>query len=573
MSMPSVHATVGAPWAEGSVLHAGAVVMPWGDGATVHAGMSGYTPGPPPDGGVPTHPTAPVPREIAARQTYKTAHVVTVTDLRDDTPLDVLDLSIATDEDSVFWTVRGSGPGSLFDKLVAGEQPAQIEVTIDGQVWRFAIDTLSRSREFGATTASFAGRSLTVAASAPYEVDSNWVNDGVTTAAQTAAIANIYTGLEVVWKIDDWIIPDKIFSFSGTPLGVVRRLAEAVGAIVVSDRSEFRVTVSPRYPILPNEWPVSPPDVQIALDAVQAETYERADRPEYDGVYVSGQQGGVVGFVRLEGRAGATLHPLVTDLLLTEEPALRQRGAAILGASGGQARVSLTLPVLTGENEPGVLDLSQLVRVFDPAGTWYGLARSISVTVSSVGADPRVRQVVVLERHTKSMEGTYVPPEVVVVPPGVAEWHVEAGDPIGAAYYAGSAVAYDVELPVKCLSVERDGEDYSAPAATAEPRFDPPTAVAWFPVGGGEFAFAPVGGNTSVWGLVGGGEAPVLERVSGHEWRVTMGTLDYTVGTTQAFGELHIFGENPCHRLTVTLSTYVDDETPNIAGVQSELCW
>jgi|GEM_PF-3160749 len=407
--MPSVHIAVGAPWADGATIHASAPSIPWTDGATVHAGMSGYTPGSPPVGGSTTSPTAASVFEIAARQTYDAVHDCSLTDLRDDSTIDVFDLAIATDEDSVFWTLRASGAGSLYAKLTTGEQPAQIEAVIDGLVWRFAVDTVSRSREFGTDNVSFTGRSLTVAASSPYEVDSNWVNDGDTTAAQTAAIANIYTGLEVVWRLDDWIIPNQIFSFSGTPLGVVRRLAEAVGAVVASDRSEYRVTVSPRYPSLPNEWPVSPVDVQIAWEAVQAEAFERADRPEYDGVYVSGQQGGVVGFVRLAGCAGATPHPLVTDLLLTEAPALRQRGMAILGASGGQARVSLTLPVLTGAGEPGVLELNQLVRVLDPAGTWVGLVRSVSVSVADVATDPRVRQVVVLERHTKLLSGTYVP--------------------------------------------------------------------------------------------------------------------------------------------------------------------
>jgi hypothetical protein len=408
--MPSVHATLGAPWDDGATAHLAGFDMPWKDGVTVHAGMSTYTPGSPPGGGTPTGPTAASLFEIAARPTYNVVHEVSLTDLRDDTVLDVTDLAIAADEDSVFWTLRATGPGLLYAKLTSGAQPAQVEATIDGVAWRFAVDSVGRSRGFESDSVSFTGRSLTVAASSPYQVDSNWVNDGETTAAQMAAIANIYTGLEVVWMLDDWVIPDQIFTFTGTPLGVVRRVAEAVGAMVVSDRSEFRVVVTPRYPILPNEWPVAPVDVQIAFEAVQLEQFERADRPEYDGVYLSGQQGGATGFVRLAGTAGATLHPLVTDLLLTEEPALRQRGMAILGQSGGQARVSLTLPVLTGAGEPGVLDLNQIVRVLDPAGTWFGLVRSVSVSASSVEFDPRVRQVVVLERHTKLLTGTYIPP-------------------------------------------------------------------------------------------------------------------------------------------------------------------
>ena len=118
--------------------------------------MSAYVPGAPAAGGT---PTAPVPRsvlEIAPQQTYSAVHAISCEDLRDGAPLDVFDLAISTDEDSVFWTLRANGAGPLYAKLTTGDQPARIEVTIDGMVWRFAVDTVSRSREFGADSVSFA---------------------------------------------------------------------------------------------------------------------------------------------------------------------------------------------------------------------------------------------------------------------------------------------------------------------------------------------------------------------------------------------------------------------------------
>jgi len=410
--MLSVHVVVGSPWAEGASLISGGVALPWRDGATVHAGMSAYVPGAPAAGGTPTGPVPASVLRIDARQTYTVVHNVSVVDLRDAAALDVFDVSMSIDEDSALWTLRASGPGALYATLVGGEQPAQVEVTIDGLTWRFVVDSISRAREFGGTTATFAGRSLAVLAGAPYEAVQNWVNDGPSTGAQVAAVANIYTGLAVSWEVEDWLIPDRVFSFTGTPLAVVNRVAEAVGAVVQADRADYGVRVMPRYPRLPNEWAVTPPSVVVAFEAVVSEQFERADTPEYTGVYVSGQQQGAVGFVRLAGTAGANLHPLVTDPLLTEAPALRQRGEAILGASGGQARVTQVLPVLTGTGEPGVLSVGQLVRVLDPDAAWMGLVRAVSVAASSVDRDPRVRQSVVLERHTKDVDYTTRPPPV-----------------------------------------------------------------------------------------------------------------------------------------------------------------
>lgn len=566
--MPSVHAVVDVPWGDGSTLHMAGFGLPWRDGATVHAAPSGYTPGEPPEGGTPTAPTAPMMLRIDARPTYNVVHEATVVDLRDEALLDVFDVSMSIDEDSVFWTLRGSGPGALYAKLMGGEQPAQVEVTIDGIAWRYAIDSVSRSREFGVSTAAFTGRSLSVVASAPYQSDSNWVNDEVTTAAQMAAIANIYTGLEVIWLLDDWLIPEKIFTYAGTPLGVVRRIAEAVGAVVTSDRVGARVTVSPRYPVLPNEWAVSAPNVQLPFEVVQSEVFERVDRPEYDGVYVSGQQGGTVGFVRLEGTGGAVLHPLVTELLLTEEPALYQRGAAILGASGGQARVTLVLPVLAGEGEPGVLEINHLVRVLDPDGTWYGLVRAVSVSASGVQRDPRVRQTVILERHTKAVPGTVLEP-----PSDVTEWWVGgAGDQVGDPYYFYSDSVSAAEVEIRSMAVRRDGDGGEAVTVTASPSLSPPRSVMWEPAGGSPVAFAPVGGNTSVWGLPGAGEAPTLERVSDGVWRVTVGNWVYTPGLFEDFGVLRVFGDDPRYELAVSFYTSTDSyEFPRINVSQTYL--
>lgn len=400
--MPELHLTgPELPWGSGSALHAAGPELPWGYGITLHATPSAYTPGPPPGGGSPTGTVPVTPGAIiAARASYDVTHTMSVLDLRDGAALDVTSLSLGIDADSALWTLRASGSGSLYCKMMAGDQPAQIEVTLDGLQWVFAVDTVSRSRQAGQSNCDITGRSLAVAAGAPYAGDQNWVNDGPTTGAQLAAIANLYSGLDVSWEVEDWLIPDRVFSFSGTPLAVVLRVAEAIGAVVQADRSACKVRVMPRYLLLPNEWGTVAPDVEVAFEAVLSERFERADQPEYTGVYVSGQQQGAVGFVRLEGTSGAFLHPLVTDLLLTDEPALRQRGQAILGASGGQARVTLELPVLTGAGEPGVLSVGQLLRVLDPAAAWVGLVRAVQVQATL----PTVRQTVEVERHTKLLQ-------------------------------------------------------------------------------------------------------------------------------------------------------------------------
>jgi hypothetical protein len=67
--------------------------------------------------------------------------------------------------------------------------------------------------------------------------------------------------------------------------------------------------------------------VQIPLAAIVSDGWERADRPGY---------------------------------------AARQRGGSVLCAARAQARVTIDVPVLTGADEPGVIDVGKLIQVVEP---------------------------------------------------------------------------------------------------------------------------------------------------------------------------------------------------------------
>lgn len=409
--MPEIRATLTTSWRDGAALFTTPLTTSWREGVALWSLGGSYTPGPPPGDGTTTGSTAPVATySIPAAAGYTSAHDVHVTDLRSGDPLTVRSLSIATDEDSVVWTLRATTDAAAMATLMSGEQPAQLEVTIDGVAWRFVVESVSRSRSAPKTECTVLAYSLTKAAGAPLAATENWILSEDTTAAQIAALSVLYTGVRVDWHCTDWLIPAGIFSFSGTPLEVVRRIAETIGAVVQSDPYEPVLYVDPRYRVLPNEWPTVVPDVDLAIDVVLVEDYSRNDQPAYNGVYLSGQQSGELGFVRLAGTTGGYLHPLVTDQLLTDQLAIQQRGESILGASGEQANVTLTLPFVVGLGRPGAMRVGQLLRVLDPQGLWTGRVRSASIEY----ARPTVRQSVVVERHTAPVPGTVVVPETTV---------------------------------------------------------------------------------------------------------------------------------------------------------------
>jgi hypothetical protein len=409
--MPDVVQFCALPWQDGVAVIGGFVSLPWQDGDSVIGFGGAYVPHDPPAGSVPLTPTPAAPGAIiAARDVYDQVHTLAVIDERDETELEVSTASFNYDSGSMMWSLSAQGNESVRAKLIAGEQPAIVRVELNGgtDVWRFVVESVSRTRAHPTSSITIKGSSLSVLAGAPYRGDQTWTVDEETTAAQIATLANVYSGLEVQWEVPDWNIPARVFTFTGTPLAVVKRVADAVGAHVISDRAEMKVRVVPAYAVMPNEWSYVPPDVQLAVECIVSDAFERADQPPYNAVSLSGQQQGAIGFVRLEGTAGDMPAPLVTELLLTDDVAMQQRGMAILAAGGEQARETISLPVLYGTGEPGVLGMSQIIRVMDDE-PWHGMVRSVRVDINL----PTVRQSVVLERHTKLIPGTEIDESVL----------------------------------------------------------------------------------------------------------------------------------------------------------------
>lgn len=340
----------------------------------------------PPSGGI-----------VTSRSSYVTAHAVSIVRLPDLTPLPVRAFTIAADADSVDWQLQADGGETLLSLLApASGLPREVRVVADGLTFEFVVDTLRRTRAFGQRTASFTARSASVLLGEPYYPKTAWLNTAPRTAQQLCEEALQFTGVGLDWRVTDWLVPAGAWSFTGTPLAAIKRVADAIGAIVQSPRTGDSIIVAPRYPARPWLWGSTTPDVILPLDVFASEGYERQDQPAYEGVYVSGQAQGVLCLVKRTGTAPAVLLPMVTDPLITATEAAQQRGEALLGPAGPGALMSGSLPVLTGSGEPGVIDVNKLVRVDDPAGAWKGLVRSVRVSFDF--ASGVMRQDLTLER-------------------------------------------------------------------------------------------------------------------------------------------------------------------------------
>jgi hypothetical protein len=334
------------------------------------------------------------PVYIIEKRVYMTVNSFQATTLSDNLPLPFYGMSIQADAGSFGWTFSAAGPQELMERLSpVGGAPVEIGVVLNGLTWKFGIEGVQRNRSFGEVSVSVTGRSLTMLAGDPYNEAGVFTNLSQINAQQQATNLLDTTGVSLDWNLDDWLLPASSFSFQGTPLAGIQNILEVAGGILQSHRVNKTLIAQPYYPTMPWEWATTDPDIELPLAVVTTESFQRADQPNYRGMYVVGndQQFRVV----RAGTDGFPEAPMFTSPMAADPVAATQKGKATLGRSGAQATIALTLPVLVGANEPGVIDVNKLVQIADPAGNWKGIVRSVQLNATL----PDLMQTITLERH------------------------------------------------------------------------------------------------------------------------------------------------------------------------------
>lgn len=406
--MPTeIQGALSIPWREATGVQ-DALSVAWTQASDVQSVGSPYTP-PIVPGGVVVPPGGSLaPRfEVLPGVYYPVAHTLVVRDLRDDAVLPVDRVQVQLQDGSTHHTATLTGPTELAAALRAGDQPAQFSITLGTDVWHMVVEEVDQPRAFARGDVTVRARSLAALADAPTQADQQWQVDAPTTAAQLATLAQTFTGLAVDWQAGDWLLPAGSWSYTGNPLGLIRALAQAIGADVIADRAGYGVTVRARYDQAPALWATTAPDWQVPLAAVESVQQQRADTPEYDGLVVAGPRTGDVLQARLAGTSGGRQAPMVTDPALTDVDALRLRADAELLGYGKQLRDTRKLQI----HEARAIREGELVRWVDDDATWTGLVRSYSIEATRFDA----AQTVTCERRTAWVAGSVLPPPAIDV--------------------------------------------------------------------------------------------------------------------------------------------------------------
>lgn len=328
-------------------------------------------------------------------------HSINVFRLSDLVPVPVVSVSLQFDIDSWAWGVslnlKSESAISLLEPV--NGVPRQVYIDLDSFTVTALIESWSENKTFGETGFTATGRSVLALFAQPYAPIRSYLETSQKTAAQLIDHELLNTGWSAVYHPNlaqlfttDWLVPGGAWSYQNkSPVEAIVQIARAIGARAFADRNNETVHIVSRYPANPWEWSVTTPDTIIPLDLVRTISGQLSPQPDYNQVFVSGQNQGVLVSVKRQGTAGDRPAPMITDPLITFVNAGRERARTILANTGRQARVTLDLPL---NNTTGLLEPGQLVEVAD-AVPWRGLVTGIHVQATH----GTISQQVELERH------------------------------------------------------------------------------------------------------------------------------------------------------------------------------
>lgn len=308
-------------------------------------------------------------------------------------------VNLSIDVDSWTWAFSATLPSQAQGDVepVSG-QPTELEVNVNGSLYRVLVEQVSRERTFGSDSIRINGRGKSALLAAPYAPTLSFANSSQRTAQQLMAdvltVNGVPLGWDIDWQLEDWLVPAETFSVRGSYMDALNTIVGAAGAYLRPHPVDQELSALLRYPVAPWGWGALSPDYELPSAVMLREGIEWRTRPEYNRVFVSGQQSGVLARVTRTGTAGDLLAPMVTDALITSPIAARQRGTAILADTGRQAIVNLSLPVLA---ETGVIEPGKFVRYVDGATTRMGITRAVNVSFGAGATD--LRQQITVETH------------------------------------------------------------------------------------------------------------------------------------------------------------------------------
>ena len=285
----------------------------------------------------------------------------------------------------------------------------EVQITINGYVWRGFIDTVSVSRQFGNPSYTAQGRSFTAYGAAPFAPLTSLVSTSDELTQQLVNDAFGYSGFTITWDALDWVVPAGLLAYENKdPMGVAAQICEAGGMFILPGRYDKSFTVRSRYPITSWHWndDDTPVASHIGINQMINASARFQAGVDYTKVYVGGtEQGNTVGCTR-DGTAGDSQAPAITNPLLATDDAATERGRVELSKAGSRIFNTYVTPlVAVTESGMRLREVGELVVVDEDElddAAYKGLITSVQIDGVRTGVgELTVYQTLEVERYVQ----------------------------------------------------------------------------------------------------------------------------------------------------------------------------
>ena len=321
---------------------------------------------------------------VPVRRVYIVINNTYLTRVSDGAPIPVHSMGLSLDAGSWTWGFDATLPAvaqALVEPTANG--PVELAAFVNGTEFRVLAEEISSERVFLSKQIRVSGRGANARLDSPFAPQQIFANTAMRTTEQlmgdVLTINGVPFGYTVDYQLTPWIVPAGGFVHLGTYISALTAIANAGGGYLRPHPSLQKFDVLHRYPTAP--WEPVTPGIILPAAVTTRESITWVEKPDYNRVFVSGQDAGILGDVRRQGTAFDKAAPMVVDPLITDAAAARQKGLEVLGNTGRQYEVGLRLPVLaqTGVIQPGVY-----VQYVDGAITRTGIVRSTQVEVGEI---------------------------------------------------------------------------------------------------------------------------------------------------------------------------------------------
>ena len=345
----------------------------------------------------------PAPSNIPLRSAYTVILNAEILRTRDNAVLNASQITLDYDAESWSWGFSATLIGPQAANAVrptSNGHPVELLARVQGHEWRLQVDSWAEQRQFASQGTTVRGRSLSAELAAPAQLPASGVETSTRTLTQLLA-QRLPPGwvLELAPGTADWLVPGGAFSWQEkTPIQVIFEAAQAVGYVVIPHRTERRLIVQARYPVLPWQYTSTAPQLVIPAAAIASAEGASSHPGAANAVYVhGGETGGILARVKRAGTAGDQTLATANHPLITEAAAARALGGRLLAAQAQPPEIA-SITTLLGGDFP-LAEVGQLLRITDDETQHHGIVSAVSV-VAQFGSRPSVSQTIRLAEST-----------------------------------------------------------------------------------------------------------------------------------------------------------------------------